>query len=190
MNKKFATRIGAIAGAALLSAATNVYALGDAADVWMKLVYKTTGGQQIDEVTGAISKAKSKGTCYSQLVYTPDADPLLPGTYAGDILCEDGVGDFVDTGANINLIELIGGDAAFAEGDVTTYSNPDAHSIRSAGNGLLTITKDKNSVFKKAKFKGIGALDAASLDGDTTLIGGVSVKGSSIDESKLPFVLP
>lgn len=189
MKTKLAKKIGAMVGATILSASTNVYALGEADNVWLKLVYKTKAGQQIDEATGGISKGRSKGTCFTQLIYTPNIDPLMPGTYAGDIICENSLGAFVSTGSSINLNELPGGDAAFAEGDVTEYSNSDEPTVRGRGNGLLILKKDKAGAFKKATYKTLAsALDGASLDGGaTTLIGGLSVKGKSIDETKLPF---
>lgn len=193
MKKKLATNIGAMVGAALLSVSTNVAALGEADGIWLKLVYRTIAGQQINTASGDISRANSKGTCYAQLIYTPDGvNPGVdPGTYAGAIMCEEAPDVFEATGGSINLTEVPGGLTAFAESDAVQLTNPSGHDIDGRGNGLLTIKLDRDMNFRKARFKSLAsALEGARLDPtntDLVMIGGLSIKGTSIDASKLPF---
>ena len=51
----------------------------------------------------------------------------------------------------------------------------------------LKIKLDKEGALKKASFKSFGAVLPEGFDGSTYLFGGGTVKGQSIDPSKLPF---
>lgn len=180
-----------MAGVALLGASANVWALGEADGQWLKLKYKTQNGLQVNVVSGVTQKVKSTGTCYTQLIYTPNPTPGLPGFYTGDVICQNNTGGFASTADDIFLFELPGGFSAFDVDDFVSYGNFFGHVVRGYANQQATIKLSSLGTFKKATFQSNGELVGASLnpaDTNLVLVGGYTVTGKSISASKLPFI--
>lgn len=194
MNIHIAKMLGTMVGITLLGASANVFALGEADGQWFRLKYKTQNGLQVNTASGDTAKTKSVGTCYTQLIYTPNlVDPTLPGTYQGDVICEDSAGDFVSTAADIFLFELPGGVAAYETDNFVFYGNPFGHVVGGFSDQQLAIKLDRVGNFKKASLQSNGELVSSSLnplDTNLILVGGYTVIGRSIPASKLPFIIP
>jgi hypothetical protein len=191
--------------AAILASPSSTVALGEAHKTWLKLNYTAKSLVQVNIPTGNIAKLPvSKGSCYAQLCYTPVAGDVA-AHYQVNNYCEDLANKWILQSTEfswlpVNLTESASGNFAYETDVGLIFSSYKPKSDKtpiffSVGNVIVKITKGANGAFRKATWGTVsssvvvgGWRDVYGDQTDTDLMDTINTVGSSVAESKLPFV--
>jgi hypothetical protein len=154
---------------------------------WLKVTARGTGYEVMDANAGLGPKRSLSADCYMQLVYMAGGPH---GHYGAPILCmTDAVNWDMSSFDGSYSADGLGDGNALATDDLLEFTNSGGDMMAGYTTSRLTISVDpKTGLFKKATLVSLGGELTDSLFSQTFMpvVGGLSVKGSSITADKVP----